>query len=289
MRFGQRGLGAEGQERVRRLAISGQCPKKPANRRSPPHDLLNSPRLAAAACIRPRAHSLPRTRSGSTRPEKLCLSFSLQPLACSCRSGSKHLYAVGVRGLPMAMIEGRERKIEAPRQIEVQRIVSLEVVPACKFDNPAGAERLEVHADIKAVEIFERLKEFPAFQYSAPVLAKQHVTHFDAPLHRHMQHRALGGERIDRSRVGRAFGSFLEKPGERNAGVEHKLGCHQRARRSPRASASACPAVREPRVFCSRRIFAAMRLPAARRFAATTLRAMITGSEIFIAAISLID
>jgi len=90
--------------------------------------------------------------------------------------------------------------------------------------------------------------------------------------------------RIGCGRAGDAFGGFLEEPGERDAGVQHQLGRHQRARRSPRASASACPAVRAPRILCSRRMLAAIRFPAARRFAATTLRATIKGSETFTAA-----
>ena len=41
---------------------------------------------------------------------------------------------------------------------------------------------------------------------------------------------------------------FLEEPREGHAGVEHQLACHQRASRWPRASASACPAVRVVRL-----------------------------------------
>src|SRR6266568_171482 len=143
-----------------------------------------------------------------------------------------------------------------------------------------------MHADVEAVEVLESFPQLGALQNFAAVLAKQHVPHFDAPLHGNMEDGAFGGGGIDRTRVGGAFGSFLEEPGERNAGVQHQLDRHQRARRSPRASASACPAVRAPRILCRRRIFAAIRLPAARRFAATTLRAMITGSETFMAAVS---
>src|SRR6266705_2843067 len=143
-----------------------------------------------------------------------------------------------------------------------------------------------MHADVEAVEILESFPQLGALQNFAAVLAKQHVPHFDAPLHGNMEDGAFGGGGIDRTRVGGAFGSFLEEPGERNAGVQHQLDRHQRARRSPRASASACPAVRAPRILCRRRIFAAIRLPAARRFAAMTLRPMITGSETFMAAVS---
>ncbi len=81
-------------------------------------------------------------------------------------------------------------------------------------------------------------------------------------------------------------GVLASEPGERDASVHHQLGRRQRARRSPRASASAFPAVRGLRSLCSRRIFAAIRLPAARRFAATTLRTTITGSGTFIPALS---
>src|SRR5438128_554687 len=182
------------------------------------------------------------------------------------------------------MIERSERKPKAPRQIEIQGVVSLEMEPSGELHHPACGEQLEVHADVEAVEIFERLLQLFASQRFAPVLAKQHVPHFDAPLHRDMEDGAFGSSGVDRRCIGGAFGSFLEEPGERDAGVQHQLSRHQRARRSPRASASACPAVRAPRILCRRRIFAAIRLPAARRFAATTLRKTIKGSETFMAA-----
>src|SRR6266851_799921 len=114
------------------------------------------------------------------------------------------------------------------------------------------------------------------------MLAQQHVTHFNAPLHRHVQNGAVCRSRTDRCRIGRAFTRFLQEPSERNAGVQHQLDRHQRASRSPRASARAWPAVRVPRILWRRRMFAAMCLPAARRLAATILWATITGSDNFI-------
>src|SRR6266702_701430 len=193
-------------------------------------------------------------------------------------------HTVGFCCLPVAMIKRGEREPESSRQIEIQSIVALEMVSQGEFHDSARGEQLEVHADVEAVKVLESFPQLGAFQNFAPVLAEQHVSHLDAPLNGNVQDRAFGRSRVDRVRIGGAFGSFLEEPGERDAGVQHQLSRHQRARRSPRASASACPAVRAPRILCRRRIFAAIRLPAARRFAATTLRETIKGSETFMAA-----
>ena len=151
-------------------------------------------------------------------------------------------------GLPVAMVESRQGKPQGPRQIEVQRVISLQMVSPGEVYHAPWSEKLKMHSNVKAIEILERLLQLSALQHLPPLLAKQYVTHFNSPLHRHVENRAVCGGGTHRCRVGRAFRSLLKKPGERNAGVQHQLDRHQRARRSPRASARAWPAVRVLRI-----------------------------------------
>lgn len=60
-------------------------------------------------------------------------------------------------------------------------------------------------------------------------------------MNRHVQERASRGEPGDCLRVPRANCSVrIDDPGERDARVERRFERHQRPKRSPRASASAC-------------------------------------------------
>lgn len=190
------------------------------------------------------------------------------------------------RSLSVAVVERRERQTQYAGQIEVQSVVTLKLIALGQFDDLARGIDGEVSPDVETVEIRERQPQPRPAQDLAAMLAKQDVSHFDPPLHRDVQDSPVGGGGADRGGVVRALGCLLEESGKRNAGVEHQLDCHQRANLSPRASASAWPAVRLVLLRRSRRMFAAMRLPAARRFAGSILRATIPGSITFMAALT---
>ena len=74
------------------------------------------------------------------------ITGQLDPSGPLC--GSEHLHTVDFRCLPVAIIERCKREPEVPRQIEIQGVVSLEMVPPSEFHHPTCGEQLKVHADI---------------------------------------------------------------------------------------------------------------------------------------------
>ena len=70
--------------------------------------------------------------------------------------------------LPVAVIKRSQGQPESSPKIEVQGVVPLKVVPLGEFNYPARGEHFEMHANIQAVRILERLLQLSGFQRPAP-------------------------------------------------------------------------------------------------------------------------
>ena len=126
----------------------------------------------------------------------------------------------------MAAIQGGERQSERSSKVEIKCVVSLQVVSVGERNDASGRVRLQMQPDIEAVEIFQCLIKSHARERLAPVLSQEHVPHLDPPLRRNVKDPAGRRDGADRCRVRGSFGSLLQEPGKRNAGVQHQLHCH---------------------------------------------------------------
>ena len=126
----------------------------------------------------------------------------------------------------MPVVKSGKREPENPREIEVQGVVALKVIALGELDDAASGVQIQMRPDIEAFEIVKRLPQLPAAQALAAVFPEQHVPHLYSPLHGDVQDSTIAGDAAYRSGIGRAVRCFLEKPGKRNAGIEHQLDCH---------------------------------------------------------------
>ena len=73
----------------------------------------------------------------------------------------------------MAMVESGQREPQGARQIEIKRVISLQMVSPGEVHHAPRSEQLKVRSNVEAIEVLKRLLQPSALQTFPPLLAKQ--------------------------------------------------------------------------------------------------------------------